>query len=89
MILFQVESQGQSIFRDEAVEVLLAALSCEDSTSAQTSSSKVLASLGGRFSYTGEPATVAWLIKKAGLSPANQKYISGDLGRLDHCMQVT
>lgn len=69
--------------------MLLAALSCEDSTSAQTSSSKVLASLGGHFSYTREPATVAWLIKKAGLSPANQKYISGDLGRLDHCMQVT
>ncbi|KAH9320860.1 hypothetical protein KI387_015499 [Taxus chinensis] len=81
------DSQGQSLFREEAVEVLLAALSCKESISAQISSAAVLSSLAGRFTYIGEPSTVAWLVKKAGLSWAKQKYISGDLDCLDHGMQ--
>eukprot|EP01018_Ginkgo_biloba_P036434 Gb_40746 [translate_table: standard] len=81
------ESQGQSIFREEALEVILAALSSEESINAQISSASVLSNLGGHFTCTGEPSTVAWLLKKAGLSSTYCKLVTGDMGSLNQSLQ--
>ncbi|KAG9443806.1 hypothetical protein H6P81_015146 [Aristolochia fimbriata] len=59
---------GKSIFREEAVEVLLEAVTSEGNPDMQIVSAFVLSNLGGTFSDTGEPYTAAWLLQKMGLS---------------------
>ncbi|XP_068660452.1 putative E3 ubiquitin-protein ligase LIN-1 isoform X2 [Aristolochia californica] len=62
------ELGGKSIFREEAVEVLLEAVASEGSPDLQILSAFVLSNLGGTFADTGEPYTAAWLLQKMGLS---------------------
>jgi hypothetical protein len=61
----QEEPRKRSMYREEAVESLLEAL-----TSAEwpcpVEAANALISLGGRFSHSGKPLMKAWLLKVAG-----------------------
>ena len=59
--------QGQSAFRDEAVQVLLRSLASQGA-SEQMLSALILSNLSGTYAWTGEPHTAAWLLRKTGLT---------------------
>ncbi|XVE51697.1 hypothetical protein DITRI_Ditri02bG0062300 [Diplodiscus trichospermus] len=56
-----------SVYREEAVEVIIEALDCEKcNDKIQEQSARALMVLGGRFSYMGEATAESWLLQQAG-----------------------
>lgn len=56
-----------SVYREEAVDAIIAALDCEvQNEKVQEQSARALLLLGGRFSNNGEASTESWLLKQAG-----------------------
>lgn len=53
----------------------------------QSLSASILSNLGGTFSWTGEPYTVAWLLRKVGLSSDHQNMIKS-FNWFDQSLQV-
>ncbi|KAB2007724.1 hypothetical protein ES319_D10G049800v1 [Gossypium barbadense] len=86
-LLLQLDLLGDpfrcSVYREEAVEVIIETLDCEKcNDKIQQQSAKALTMLGGRFSYMGEATTESWLLKQAGfhenLEDSFQKKEIGD-----------
>ncbi|KAK2970821.1 hypothetical protein RJ640_014809, partial [Escallonia rubra] len=67
------DSSSEVIYRKEAVEALLESLTCEDNSTTQQLSASILSNLGGTYTWTGEPYTVAWLLRKSGLKSLHDK----------------
>lgn len=70
-ILLQLDLLGNpmkcSVYRDEAVEAMIAAFDCRIcNDNVQEQSARALLMLGGRFSYTGEASAERWLLHQAG-----------------------
>lgn len=78
---------GKSVFREEALEVLLGSVASEENSSTQTLSAFMLSNLGGTYAWTGEPYTAAWLIKKAGVTSAYHRNMIRNVDWLDTCLQ--
>lgn len=56
-----------SVYREEAVEAIITALSCQIChEKVQEQSARALLMLAGRFSYTGEASAEKWLLQQAG-----------------------
>ncbi|XP_038703002.1 putative E3 ubiquitin-protein ligase LIN-1 [Tripterygium wilfordii] len=72
-----VENQkGNGEFVEETIKVILKLLASEESSTMQLLSAFILSNMGGTYSWTGEPYTVAWLVKKTGLtSPYHRNMI--------------
>ncbi|KAA8527444.1 hypothetical protein F0562_034841 [Nyssa sinensis] len=81
------DSSGRSIFREEAVEVLLESVICEENSAAQQLSALILSNLGGTYAWTGEPYTVAWLVKKAGLTSLHHRNMIRNFDWFDQSLQ--
>ncbi|CAK9138979.1 unnamed protein product [Ilex paraguariensis] len=81
------DSRGKSIYREEAVEALLESLTCEENSATQQLSAFILSNIGGTYSWTGEPYTVAWLVKKAGLTSIHHRNIIRNFDWLDQSLQ--
>ncbi|KAK8709841.1 hypothetical protein V6N13_060842 [Hibiscus sabdariffa] len=85
-LLFQLDtlenSNGKSVFREEAMQVLFHSIASEDGTS-QLLSAFILSNIGGTYSWTGESCTVAWLVKKAGLTSLNHRNMIRNCDWLD------
>lgn len=78
----------KSLFREEAVQILLRELTSEES-SEHILSSSILSNLAGTYSWTGESYTAAWLLRKTGLtSPYHQNMIR-NFNWLDQSLQDT
>jgi hypothetical protein len=78
----------KSLFREEAVQILLRELTSEES-SEHILSSSILSNLAGTYSWTGESYTAAWLLRKTGLtSPYHQNMIR-NFNWLDQSLQVS
>ncbi|KAK7303780.1 hypothetical protein RJT34_14696 [Clitoria ternatea] len=90
-ILLQLDllnSPNKSLFREEAVHILLRAMTSQES-SEQILSASILSNLGGTYAWTGEPYTAAWLVRKTSLtSPYHQNMIR-DFNWLDQSLQDT
>lgn len=76
-LLLQLDLLGDpsksSVYREEAVETIIAALDCQTcNEKVQQQSSKTLMILGGRFSYTGEASAEKWLLQQAGLEEISE-----------------
>ncbi|XP_059439676.1 putative E3 ubiquitin-protein ligase LIN isoform X2 [Corylus avellana] len=70
-ILLQLDLLGNtmecSVYREEAVEAMIAALDCQIcSNKVQEQSARALLMLGGRFSFSGEASLERWLLQQAG-----------------------
>lgn len=76
------------MFREEAMEVLLESMVCEENSATQILSAFILSNLGGTYSWTGEPYTVAWLVKKAGLTSLYHRNMIRNFDWLDQSLQV-
>ncbi|CAL5410821.1 unnamed protein product [Camellia sinensis] len=67
-----------SVYRQEVVEAIIAALDCEMCNErVQEQSAKALLILGGRFSYTGDATTEKWLLKEAGFDDSSSDSFQG------------
>lgn len=86
---FQEDSSGTVIYREEAMEVLLESLTCEENPATQKLSAFILSNLGGTYAWTGEPYTIAWLVKKAGLISLHHKNMIRSVDWSDESLQVT
>lgn len=86
--VWQDNCSTTSLLKEEAVQVLLRSVACEETSSMQLLSASILSTIGGTFSWTGEPYTVAWLLKKVGLSSDHQNMIKS-FDWLDQSLQVS
>lgn len=84
----QENTTGKSVFAEEAMQVILKAVASEESSTMQPLSSFILSNIGGTFSWTGEPYTVAWLVKKAGLNSSWLQNMIRNFDWLDQSLQV-
>ncbi|KAK1387571.1 putative E3 ubiquitin-protein ligase LIN-1 [Heracleum sosnowskyi] len=80
------DSSDTSIYCKEAMEIILEALVCDDNPATQNSAF-ILSNLGGTYAWTGEPYTVAWLVKKAGLVSLHHKNIIRNIDWSDQSIQ--
>ncbi|KAL5701287.1 hypothetical protein ACHQM5_026638 [Ranunculus cassubicifolius] len=80
------DPSGKSIFREEAMEILLEAIASEGS-SEQILSASVLSNLGGTYSWTGEPYTAAWLVKRIGLTSMYERNMIRNFDWSDESLQ--
>ncbi|VAH18470.1 unnamed protein product [Triticum turgidum subsp. durum] len=80
---------GRSVFKDEAVEVLLESLSSQENFTAQALAASFLSNLGGTYSWSGESYTAAWLSKKAGLTSKSHRNMIRSIDWQDACLQDT
>ena len=71
------------------MEALLDLLTCEESSSTQQLSAFLLSNLGGTYAWTGEPYTVAWLLKKTGLTTQNHRNMIRSFDWMDQSLQVS
>ncbi|XP_022760584.1 putative E3 ubiquitin-protein ligase LIN-1 isoform X2 [Durio zibethinus] len=80
-------STGKSMFREEAMKVLLQSIASEESSNSQLLSAFILSNIGGTYSWTGESYTVAWLVKKAGLTSLYHRNMIRNFDWLDQSLQ--
>lgn len=84
----QEDGSAKCMYREEAAEAILVSLTCEDSPATQALSAFILSNLGGTYSWTGEPYTMAWLVKKTGLTSAHHRNLIKTYDFLDQSLQV-
>ncbi|KAG9132689.1 hypothetical protein Leryth_020900 [Lithospermum erythrorhizon] len=58
---------------ETAIRVLLESVKCEENSTTQALAASILSNIGGTYSWTGEPYTITWLLKKAGLTSLQQR----------------
>lgn len=63
----QAEPRKMSIYREEAVDVLIMCLKNSDYPDSQIAAAETLLALQGRFSYSGKPLIREFLLKRARL----------------------
>ncbi|CAM0955871.1 unnamed protein product [Alopecurus aequalis] len=83
------KSDRRSIFKDEAMEVLLESLSSQENLTVQALAASFLSNLGGTYSWSGDSYTAAWLSKKAGLTSVSHRNMIRNIDWLDACLQDT
>lgn len=83
------KQDGTSVFKEEAMEVLLESLSAQEDSTAQALAASFLSNLGGTYSWSGESYTAAWLSKKAGLTKRSHRNMIRNIDWLDTCLQDT
>lgn len=84
----QENSSSKSVFRKEAMQVLLQSIASEESSNSQLLSAFILSNIGGTYAWTGESYTVAWLVKKAGLTSMYHRNMIRNFDWLDQSLQV-
>ncbi|PIN01289.1 hypothetical protein CDL12_26197 [Handroanthus impetiginosus] len=91
-LLLQLEvledKSAKCIYKEEAARALVESLTREESPTTQALSAFILSNLGGTCSWTGEPYTMAWLVKKTGLTLANHRNLIKNYDFLDQSLQV-
>ncbi|XVE82157.1 hypothetical protein DITRI_Ditri15bG0124200 [Diplodiscus trichospermus] len=80
-------STGKSMFREQATQVLLRSVASEESSTSQLLSAFILSNIGGTYSWAGESYTVAWLVKKAGLTSLSHRNMIRNFDWLDQSLQ--
>lgn len=82
-----VGPNAKRMFREEAMQILLATVASEDDSSAQALSAFILSNIGGTYSWTGESYTAAWLAKKMGLTSVYHRNMFKNIDWFDPCLQ--
>lgn len=76
-VLLQGDPLKCSIYREEAVEAITAALESHANEKVQEQIARTLLILGGRFSHIGGPTIENWLLKEAGFDESLRGSFSG------------
>ncbi|KAI7743450.1 hypothetical protein M8C21_011301 [Ambrosia artemisiifolia] len=82
------ESVDQVLNREVAIQTLLESVTCEENPDAQELAAFILSNIGGTYAWTGEPYTIAWLVKKAGLNSILHKNTVKNIDWSDDMLQV-
>ncbi|XVF38737.1 hypothetical protein REPUB_Repub20aG0127400 [Reevesia pubescens] len=80
-------STGKSMFTEMAMQVLLQSIASEETSTSQLLSAFILSNIGGTYSWTGESYTVAWLVKKSGLTSLYHRNMIRNFDWLDQSLQ--
>lgn len=88
MTNFQEETSSKFVYCEEAMEALLESVTCEENSATQALSAFILSNFGGTCSWSGEPYTIPWLLKKAGLTSLQHKNMIKNVDFSDQCLQV-
>ncbi|WCJ23483.1 Transducin/WD40 repeat-like superfamily protein [Euphorbia peplus] len=80
-------SSDKSVFMEEAIQIILKFIASEENSSLQKLSTFLLANIGGTYTWTGEPYTVAFLVKKAGLTSLYHRNLIRNFDWSDQCLQ--
>lgn len=67
-----------SIYREEAIDSLIACLRNRDFPDSQVAAAETIMSLQGRFTTSGKPLTRAFLLKRAGLDKSHNSLVRMD-----------
>lgn len=81
------ETSSKFVYSEDAMEALLDSLACEENSATQALSAFILSNLGGICSWSGEPYTSPWLLKKAGLTSVPHKNMIKNVDFADKCLQ--
>ncbi|KAI3505102.1 hypothetical protein L1887_27007 [Cichorium endivia] len=73
--------------REVAIEAFFESITCEENLDTQQLAAFMLSNIGGTYSWTGEPYTIAWLVKKAGLNSMLHKNIVKNIDWSDDTLQ--
>lgn len=76
------------MYKEEAIAVLLEAVSSEENCGTQALAAHIISNLAGTHSWGGESYTAAWLLKKAGLVSTAQRNMVRNIDWFDPCLQV-
>ncbi|CAD5322314.1 unnamed protein product [Arabidopsis thaliana] len=76
-------------YRNEATRALLDAVTYSEGSNMQLLSTFILANIGGTYSWTGEPYTAAWLMKRGGLTSISHMNMIRNINWSDECLQDT
>ncbi|XP_043701212.1 putative E3 ubiquitin-protein ligase LIN-1 [Telopea speciosissima] len=80
-ILLQLDLLGDplqySVYREEAVDAIVASLDCKTCDKVQEQSGRALLLLGGRFSYMGKSSVETWLLRQAGFDESSEDSFHG------------
>jgi hypothetical protein len=76
------------MFREEAIFVLLDAVSSEENCGTQALAAHIISNLAGTHSWGGESYTAAWLLKKAGLVSFVHRNMVRNVDWPEPCLQV-
>lgn len=71
------------------MEALVEPLTSVENSATQQLSTFLLSNLGGTYAWTGEPYTVAWLLKKTGLATQDHRNMIRNFNWLDPTLQVS
>ncbi|XP_023642671.1 putative E3 ubiquitin-protein ligase LIN-1 isoform X2 [Capsella rubella] len=74
-------------YRNEATRALLDAVTCSEVPNMQLLSTFILSNIGGTYSWTGEPYTAAWLMKRGGLTSMSHMNMIRNINWSDECLQ--
>ncbi|XP_058000933.1 putative E3 ubiquitin-protein ligase LIN-1 isoform X2 [Hevea brasiliensis] len=80
-------SSGKSMFMEEAMQIILKSVGSEENSTLQQLSTFILANIGGTYSWTGEPYTVALLVKKAGVTSVYHRNMIRNFDWSDESLQ--
>ncbi|XP_059286266.1 putative E3 ubiquitin-protein ligase LIN-1 isoform X1 [Lycium ferocissimum] len=83
------EPRKMSIYREEAVDVLIMCLRNSDYPDSQIRAAETLLALQGRFSYSGKPLIREFLLKRAGLHRSDSNVAKNDIRYLNNDSQET
>lgn len=67
------------------MQVILKSVASEEGSDTQLLSAFIISNIGGTYSWTGEPYTIAWLVKKACLTSSYQRNMIKNIYWLDDC----
>ncbi|KAM3358495.1 putative E3 ubiquitin-protein ligase LIN [Capsicum galapagoense] len=81
------ETSSKFVYCEEAMEAVLESVACEENSATQASSALILSNLGGTYSWSGDPYTIPWLLKKAGLASLPHKNMIKNVDFSDKCLQ--
>lgn len=85
----QAEPRKMSIYREEAVDILIMCLKNSDYPDSQIAAAETLLALQGRFSYSGKPLIREFLLKRAGLDRIDSNVAQNDIGYLSSSQEST
>ncbi|XP_010445833.1 PREDICTED: putative E3 ubiquitin-protein ligase LIN-1 isoform X2 [Camelina sativa] len=74
-------------YSNEATRALLDAVTYSEVPNMQLLSTFILSNIGGTYSWTGEPYTAAWLMKRGGLTSMSHMNMIRNINWSDDCLQ--
>ncbi|KAK9059158.1 hypothetical protein SSX86_021777 [Deinandra increscens subsp. villosa] len=81
------ESADEILNREVAVQTLMESVTCEENPDSQELAAFILSNVGGTYAWSGEPNTIAWLLKKAGLNSILHKNTVKNIDWSDDMLQ--